>query len=80
MLGLGVLFLGVRVMSRISFADSDYVIERNQTRRGIFLTDVNWMVSWEETQGPGKQIYSRASNCGLPNALSVMRSVFCTQQ
>jgi len=65
-----ILFLGVSGMSQMSFTDAEYRIKRKQTRREIFLAEMDRVVPWKEIQGLIEPVYPKAGNGRRPYELS----------
>lgn len=73
-------FNGVCVMSQMSFADAEYGIKRKQTRREIFLAEMDRVVPWKEIQDLIEPVYPKAGNGRRPYELSAMLRIHFMQQ
>lgn len=75
-----ILFHGVCGMSQMSFTDAEYGIKRKQTRREIFLAEMDRVVPWKEIEGLIEPVYPKAGNGRRPYELSAMIRIHFMQQ
>ena len=73
-------FLGVSGMSQMSFTDAEYGIKRKQTRREIFLADMDRGVPWKEFQALIEPVHPKAGNSRRPYELSAMTRIHFMRQ
>jgi transposase, IS5 family len=64
----------------MSFTDAEYGIKRMQTRREIFLAEMDRVVPWKEIEGLIEPDYPKASNGRRPYELSAMIRIHFMQQ
>jgi IS5 family transposase len=67
-------------MSQMSFTDAEYEIKRKQTRREIFLAEMDRVVPWKEIQALIEPVYPKAGNGRRPYELSAMLRIHFMQQ
>ena len=67
-------------MSQLSFTDAEYGIKRKQTRREIFLAEMDRVVPWKEIEDLIEPVYPKAGNGRRPYELSAMVRIHFMQQ
>ena len=67
-------------MKQLSFSDAEYGSKRKQTRREVFLAEMDLAVPWRDLEGLIEPHYPKAGNGRPPYALSAMLRIHCLQQ
>lgn len=66
-------------MSQMSFTDAEYEIKRKQTRRKIFLAEMDQVVPWKEIQDRIDPVCPKAGNGRRPYERSAMLRIHFMQ-
>lgn len=67
-------------MKQLSFSDAEYGSKRKQTRREVFLAEMDRAVPWRDLEALIEPHYPKAGNGRPPYALSAMLRIHCLQQ
>ncbi len=66
-------------MKQLSFSDAEGQAKRKQTRREIFLSQMNELLPWKELGKPIARYYSKSLRGRKPYPLSSMLRIHCMQ-
>src|SRR6476469_3387074 len=67
-------------MKQLSFSDAEYGGKKKQTRREVFLEEMDRAVPWSKLEALIAPYYPRAGNGRQPYPLSAMLRIHCLQQ
>ena len=68
------------MVKQLSFSDAEYGGKRKQTRREVFLAEMDRAVPWRQLEGLIEPHYPKIGGGRPPYALSAMLRIHCLQQ
>src|SRR3546814_4302481 len=67
-------------MSQLSFSDAEFAGKRKQTRREVFLTEMDAVIPWARLAALIEPVYPKAGNGRRPYPLETMLRIHFMQQ
>jgi IS5 family transposase len=74
------MFKGYPMDQQLSFADSEFINKRRQTRKEKFLGRMEMLVPWQRLEAVTEPYYPKAGNGRPPYPLSMILRIHCMQQ